>query len=198
MAFVFVFVFAFTFAYAFAFVLIKLSNVQVNHHGKTITVGGKEDADTELLVERVRTKTKGGTNGGIEGGGTSATPQRHNCGNCQMAVVRTLDRGDILIPQVYLLSQVFSRENLGVDGGKVKVIAWQNHIWDRRESDDLETLIQSLNPPHDQEVIIQQSHLEQVHGVPGGSRHLAGKLFSNKMTISMFPWITIFRFTFQH
>ena len=147
LAFVLAFVLVFVFAFVFAFVLIKLSNVQVNHHGKTITVGGKEDADTELLVERVRTKTKGGTNGGIEGGGTSATPQRHNCGNCQMAVVRTLDRGDILIPQVYLLSQVFSRENLGVDGGKVKVIAWQNHIWDRRESDDLETLIQSLNPP---------------------------------------------------
>ena len=61
---------------------------------------------------------------------------------------------------IALSSQVFSRENLGGDGGKVKVIAWQNHIWDRRES-DLETLIQSLNP----EVIIsnQQSHLEQVH-----------------------------------
>ena len=56
---------------------------------------------------------------------------------------------------------MFSRENLGGDVGKVKVIAWQNHIWDRRES-DLETLIQSLNP----EVIFsnQQSHLEQVHG----------------------------------
>ena len=62
-------------------------------------------------------------------------------------------------------SQVFSRENLGGDVGKVKVIAWQNHIWDRRESDDLETLIQSLNPNPHPEVIIsnQQSHLEQVH-----------------------------------
>ena len=84
-----------------------------------------------------------------------------------MAVVRTLDRGDVLIPQVSvaLSPQVFSRENQGGDGGKVKVIAWQNHIWDRRES-DLETLIQSLNPGRRPEVIIsnQKSHLEQVHG----------------------------------
>ena len=36
----------------------------------------------------------------------------------------------------------------------MKVIAWQNHIWDRRESDDLETLIQSLNPGQHPEVII--------------------------------------------
>ena len=181
MAFVFVFVFAFTFAYAFAFVLIKLSNVQVNHHGKTITVGGKEDVDTELLVERVRTKTKGGTNGGIEGGGTSATPQRHNCGNCQMAVVRTLDRGDILIPQVYLLPQVFSRENLGVDGGKVKVIAWQNHIWDRRESDDLETLIQSLNPPQPEVNISFQlliSNRSTDNDATNEKAGYAGRLFS--------------------
>ena len=173
----------------------------MNHHGKTITVGGKEDTDTELLVERVRSK---GGGGGVEGGGLArvegggrGTPSRH-C-RCPMALVRT-ETGSVLIPQVSLSlsSQVFSRENLGGEGGRVKVIAWQNHIWDRRESDDLETLIQSLNPPHDQEVIIQQSHLEQVHGVPGGSHHLAGKLFSDKMTISMFPWITIFRFTFQH
>ena len=41
-----------------------------------------------------------------------------------MAVVRTLDRGDVLIPQVSiaLSSQVFSRENQGGDGGKVKVV----------------------------------------------------------------------------
>ena len=135
---------------------------QVNHHGKTIVVGGKEDTDTELLVERVR---KGG---GVEGGGRQPKTPRHSktC-RCQMAVVRTLERGDVLIPQVSLAlsSQVFSRENLGGDGGKVKVIAWQNHIWDRRES-DLETLIQSLNPGRRPEVIIsnQKSHLEQVHG----------------------------------
>ena len=72
---------------------------QVNHHGKTITVGGKEDTDTELLVERVRTK-----GGGVEGGGRqSKTPRRtkSSC-RCPMAVVRTLDRGDVLIPQVHL------------------------------------------------------------------------------------------------
>ena len=136
----------------------------MNHHGKTIVVGGKEDTDTELLVERVRNK-----GGGVEGGGRQPQTPRHSnktC-RCQMAVVRTLDRGDVLIPQVSvaLSSQVFSRENQGGDGGKVKVIAWQNHIWDRRES-DLETLIQTLNPGRRPEVIIsnQKSHLEQVHG----------------------------------
>ena len=135
----------------------------MNHHGKTIVVGGKEDTDTELLVERVRNK-----GGGVEGGGRQPdTPRHSNPCRCQMAVVRTLDRGDVLIPQVSvaLSPQVFSRENQGGDGGKVKVIAWQNHIWDRRES-DLETLIQSLNPGRRPEVIIsnQKSHLEQVHG----------------------------------
>ena len=75
---------------------------QVNHHGKTIVVGGKEDTDTELLVERVR--SKGGTKGGgVEGGGRQPkTPLRHSC-RCQMAVVRTLERGDVLVPQVYLI-----------------------------------------------------------------------------------------------
>ena len=66
----------------------------MNHHGKTIVVGGKEDTDTELLVERVRTK-----GGGVEGGG-GRQPRTH-C-PCRMAVVRTLDRGDVLIPQVSL------------------------------------------------------------------------------------------------
>ena len=98
-----------------------------------------------------------------------------------MAVVRTLDRGDILIPQVYLLSQVFSRENLGVDGGKVKVIAWQNHIWDRRESDDLETLIQSLNPPQPEVNISFQlliSNRSTDNDATNEKAGYAGRLFS--------------------
>ena len=72
---------------------------EVNHHGKTITVGGKEDA-AEVLVQRVRRR---GGGGGVEGGGGAETREMRHPATChcgQSVQLRRLGREDLLLSQV--------------------------------------------------------------------------------------------------